>query len=824
MDDIDLGATIRGFSPGQKLFARYHLQRILGRGGMGVVWLARDEKLERDVALKFLPEFVKSDRAAMDDLKRETRRALELTHSHIIRIYDFVEDAQTAAIAMEYVSGDTLSNRRMERPGHVFEPADLGRWVWQLCEALAYAHDKARIVHRDLKPANLMLDAHGDLKVADFGIARSISDSVSRLSAQAGSSGTPAYMSPQQMMGEKPDVADDIYSLGATLYELLTGKPPFYSGNLIAQVQAKVPPGLAARRAEMGLTGAPVPQAWEETIAACLAKEAAQRPAGARDVARRLGLGPGFSTAPFPVAAAASPPSRATAPVVATAENMTAQVSLPKSGKSPLLFAAATVGLLLVLAAGYYYGVHLPREETARREAETAVREAERQATERAVTDLRTRIAAGQATRAELEVIAREQTTRGAVAREQLQVLQREQELAEQQARQVVLVALERLADNSPRPVLDELELQVRTYLAAAPERFRDEVQKNWERRRTAWLAHEAANRPGSLLVETDPAGATVTLYPRNERKSSPAFFKDLKPGEVSLRVEKDGYEAQDVPFTVKAGTDHRADLLRLAPLYGGLAVTSDPLGLAVVIEGNGRRHEGRTPFTQANLPPGAYRVTFQRDTWQPVTRNVTVEKGRDAVANASLRGHTLEINAAPAGAAVSIDGRPAGTVPLRFTEMESRSYRLEFSLEGHEPQVRTLNLTRDETLGITLSETPGYRLLRALSAHEWRTEAWGGWAVLKFDPQGNITGEHKIMLAPVMQDRGKVVRVDPDGRSLVATFTPSAPFVFYMGDCTIELIDADNFEMRFSYNGNPQKMKFVRPGATRPVKMKIGK
>jgi eukaryotic-like serine/threonine-protein kinase len=125
--------------------------------------------------------------------------------------------------------------------------------VRQLCEALDYAHREAKIVHRDLKPANLMLDGQGDLKVADFGIAASVSDTVSRASVQASSSGTPVYMSPQQMMGEDPAVSDDIYAVGATLYELLTGKPPFHSGNIVVQVQSKVAAPVNERRAALGI-------------------------------------------------------------------------------------------------------------------------------------------------------------------------------------------------------------------------------------------------------------------------------------------------------------------------------------------------------------------------------------------------------------------------------------------------------------------------------------------------------------------------------------------------------------------------------------------
>src|SRR5947209_17400118 len=169
--------TQREFAGGQKVFGRYLLIKILGRGGMGIVWLARDEELEREVALKFLPDPVIHDRALLNDLKRETRRSLELTHKNIVRIYDFVNDARSACSSMEYVDGDTLSNLRAEKEQKVFEPNELRGWTSQLCDALDYAHNHAQIIHRDLKPANLMVNQRGDLKVSDFGIARSLGDS-----------------------------------------------------------------------------------------------------------------------------------------------------------------------------------------------------------------------------------------------------------------------------------------------------------------------------------------------------------------------------------------------------------------------------------------------------------------------------------------------------------------------------------------------------------------------------------------------------------------------------------------------------------------------
>ncbi|PYS70324.1 MAG: hypothetical protein DMF73_13110, partial [Acidobacteria bacterium] len=176
-----LDATLRDFVAGQKLFNRYTLKRILGRGGMGVVWLARDDVLEREVALKFLPELVFFDRGLLNDLKRETNRSLELTHKNIVRINDFVHDETSGCISMEYVDGDTLSNIRGDRPSKIFECWELGDWTKQLCDALDYAHSHALVVHRDLKPSNLMVNLRGELKVTDFGIARSLSDSISMI-------------------------------------------------------------------------------------------------------------------------------------------------------------------------------------------------------------------------------------------------------------------------------------------------------------------------------------------------------------------------------------------------------------------------------------------------------------------------------------------------------------------------------------------------------------------------------------------------------------------------------------------------------------------
>ena len=292
--DADDYVTRAGLVAGGKVFGRYVLEAVAGRGGMGVVWKARDERLERLVALKFLPEVVAGDPEAVRDLLRETKRCLELTHPNVVRVHDLVQDGLLAAISMEYVAGESLAKRKAEAPGGCLTVEELAPLVAQLCAALDYAHGEAKVVHRDLKPANLLVTGDGKVKVTDFGIARSLTDTHTRLTGRVGAtSGTLAYMSPQQVMGKKATLADDIYALGATLYELLTGKPPFYTGDITHQILQQAPASLAARRAELEVKGGPVPSVWEETILACLAKEPQDRPQSAGEVAARLGLARG---------------------------------------------------------------------------------------------------------------------------------------------------------------------------------------------------------------------------------------------------------------------------------------------------------------------------------------------------------------------------------------------------------------------------------------------------------------------------------------------------------------------------------------------------
>ncbi|TVQ56377.1 MAG: serine/threonine protein kinase, partial [Phycisphaerales bacterium] len=224
--------TLLSLSSGEVLSERYQLVRELGRGGMGVVWLAEDEHLDsRPMAIKVLPSALCRNARAVARLKKEALINLELTHPHIVRLFNFEQDPQRSAVAylvMQYVQGKTLDDLLVEYPDGL--PLERVReWAEQLSQAIDHAHAK-QILHRDIKPSNIIIDGDGNAYLMDFGIAREAKDTMTRVTGRE-SSGTLPYMSPQQLMG-KNSRSNDIYSFAATLYEALCGRPPFETGDI----------------------------------------------------------------------------------------------------------------------------------------------------------------------------------------------------------------------------------------------------------------------------------------------------------------------------------------------------------------------------------------------------------------------------------------------------------------------------------------------------------------------------------------------------------------------------------------------------------------
>ncbi len=203
---------------------RYEIRHELGRGGMGVVYLARDTRLDRDVAIKVLRTTSKEEAAK---LELEAKASATLNHPSIVTVYDFEAGFDGYFIAMELVRGTPLDKLSKTAPERI--RSQLRLLLIKLASALSYAHNH-QVIHRDLKPANILLTDDGNIKVLDFGIAARLD---TKEGVATGVCGTPFYMAPEQIRGEPPTPASDIYSLGATAFHLATGRPPFATGNVI---------------------------------------------------------------------------------------------------------------------------------------------------------------------------------------------------------------------------------------------------------------------------------------------------------------------------------------------------------------------------------------------------------------------------------------------------------------------------------------------------------------------------------------------------------------------------------------------------------------
>src|SRR5215213_2642174 len=198
------------FTPGTTLAGRYRIVSLLGRGGMGEVYRADDLKLGQPVALKFLPETLSADGAALARFHREVRVARQVSHRNVCRVYDIGEVDGQHFLSMEFIRGEELASL-IRRIGRL--PADKAVEISrQLCAGLAAAHDN-KVLHRDLKPANVMIDSDGNVRITDFGLA-GLAEEIHRDEVRAG---TPAYMAPEQLEGSEVTIKSDIYSLGLVL-------------------------------------------------------------------------------------------------------------------------------------------------------------------------------------------------------------------------------------------------------------------------------------------------------------------------------------------------------------------------------------------------------------------------------------------------------------------------------------------------------------------------------------------------------------------------------------------------------------------------------
>ncbi len=342
-------------SRGRRVLAgRYRLDDVIGRGGMSTVYRGTDLSLDRVVAVKVaMDPLLERDPVYASRFKREARAAAGISNSGIVTVYDAGADGPTRYIVMEYVEGrDLAAILRDERP---FDPPRAVRIAEQVADTLAAAH-AAGIVHRDIKPGNIMVTPDGQVKVLDFGIART-TDGVN-LTQTASVLGTAPYMSPEQAMGQPADARSDIYSLGCVLYEMLTGKPPFMGDLPAAVLHQHVRLAPKPPRA----LNPNVPPALDALVVQMLAKSPEDRPQTAAEVRDRLAALETPTDATTPLAPAPPPPMRIVAqpPPPAPAPPPPTRPATPQKatpGRGPGPWVVFTVIALLLLGGAVAYAV-----------------------------------------------------------------------------------------------------------------------------------------------------------------------------------------------------------------------------------------------------------------------------------------------------------------------------------------------------------------------------------------------------------------------------------------------------------------------------------
>lgn len=291
---------------------QYRILEQIGRGGMATVYKAYQPAMERNVAIKVLPQQLAADPTFIERFRQEAKAIARLEHLHILPVYDYGEDQGLTYMVMRYLDSGTLTGRLRQ----AIEVAEVVRLLGQVAEALDYTHSQG-IVHRDIKPSNVLIDSRGEALLTDFGIARMM-EGAQGLTGQA-IIGTPKYVSPEQAQGQPVDGRSDIYSLGVILYEALVGRPPFEAETPVAVLMKHVNAPLPLPRS----INPNISEAMEQVILKALAKAPADRYRTAGDMKRAMQAalttaGQGltqFST--MPVAAPPAPtPEPSTSPAV----------------------------------------------------------------------------------------------------------------------------------------------------------------------------------------------------------------------------------------------------------------------------------------------------------------------------------------------------------------------------------------------------------------------------------------------------------------------------------------------------------------------------
>ncbi len=653
---------------GSVLDKRYQIIEELGRGGMGRVYKAIDVEIDEKMALKVLNPEISNDENTINRFRNELKVARRIRHKNVCQMFDLEKSDGMYFITMEYVSGEDLKNT-INRLGQLSEGKTL-IIAKQICKGLSEAH-RLGIVHRDLKPQNIMIDRAGDVRLMDFGIARSqMSAGLTETGAMIG---TPEYMSPEQAVGEEIDHRSDIYSLGIILFELATGKTPFKGETAVSVAlkhKTEAPPDPRKLNEHVSYK-------LGDVILKCLEKDRGKRYQSVQEIlAELVGIEEGLSTTDKvmpdkPESIETKPkkrfPSYAIPGFIALAALIVVGgwLLLPKGGGGPAEPKEVTLSIETEPpGAGVYLGDEMLGQTPLEKNVETG-------------------------------------TYSLKLFKEGYHPIEENIELKKDLARTITLVPTEEISADltGEDPEAEAPETQVPE--AKDPEQEDPAEEAPREKPDPTEPESKAAviADTGTLEVTSIPEGAEVLIG--DEKKGVTPLTLELAVGTHALSVVHPNYEQKRENIRIETGKTLAKEYL-LDPKTGyALEVTSEPSGARVYIDGT---YRGTTPVRNLELEKstGTLRVRKDGYGYKDVQLNLSSGPNRQHV-RLEQQTFRLTIGSDPEGAQVFLGGRELGTTPVTRS-LSPGTYQIRITKEGYQTQDVSIQLDKDLEKSYTLA------------------------------------------------------------------------------------------------------------------------
>ncbi|MFZ5572355.1 MAG: PEGA domain-containing protein [Thermodesulfobacteriota bacterium] len=672
---------------------RYMIKMVIREDEMSVDHLAYDREMDRNVALKVIPPEVAKDQTALSALKRETDAAMLLADEHITRLYNLETWKDLTFAVYEYVPGSSLYHM-MEENERLLNLEEALALLKQVAEAIDFAHqNRPRIIHADLKPSNILLTESGVVKVADFGVARVFSDTIIRVSA-AEDAATFGYKAPEQIAGREVNAATDIYALAAIAYEMLSGRSPFYEGDLRYQILHSQPGKIDD-----------VPEHVNQAIFCGLSKNQADRPKTAGDFIAMLS---GEKPVPMVKEEPRKPVKDEEPPALPQPDAAGKPVVPEKKSKKSRLPVILGI-LLLAVAAGAGWWFQMQQGETAKPEAVQAPQQ-QGPVTPEAAPPVEP-----------AQGIKIERPTIGDIAVD-----------SKPPGAEVYLD--DKKLGMTPTTLTDVKEGP--HTLMLKKDGF-DEWRKEIEivaLKRSEVIA-ELESLYGGLEVTSTPEEAEVYLDGKKFGQT-PVTLQQVKKGERTIVVKKEGYEDWEQKVKIASGESIKL-FAELGEVYGSLLIESRPAEADVYLDG---RKQGKTPLTLERVKEGGQEIEITREGYLSWKEKVTVKPGATVQIMADLNAAygSLNISSRPEGATVLINGKNEGKTPLTVSNLKSGRLQVEVGMDCHE------SIIRDIVIPAGKSAESAFELKSICGGMSVVSEPAGAKWFLNEKPQGNTPGQLK--------------------------------------------------------------------------------